>query len=155
MSKSKFGGIIIAVNHFANGGCAILTKVVTENGQVNEPTMVDIKREDAELIKALQANGGLETGAQITFEATRILEWQDGVDRLLPAKGQYPAQPIHNLYGYTPGSLSVTRWVKGKEMVAETDTNKIAYARRLSFATMMDSAIEAAKSALGFKRPEA
>ena len=152
---AKFGGIVLSTNLFdkpgQSGNCAVLVKVLTKDGVVNEPILVDIKREDLEFVKNLQ-NNGLETSAQVTFEANKILEWEKGVDRTLPAKESngrsYPEQQVHSLYGYQKGSLSITRWVKEAKLVEETDATKIGYARRLSFATLMDKAIDMAKSVL-------
>lgn len=144
---SKFGGTVLSVTHFENGNCAILVKVTAMDGTAKEPLLVDIRREDPELVKALE-EAGLASRAQITFEARSLLEWQEGVDRMLPAKGDYPAQKIHSLLGYQSGSIQVVRWTKAATMVDETDEVKANYSRRLTVATKLDKAVDAVANAI-------
>lgn len=151
---SKFGGTVLSVTHFENGNCAVLIKVTAMDGVAKEPLLVDIRREDAQKIKELEEKG-LASRAQITFEARAVLEWQEGVDRMLPAKGDYPAQKIHSLLGYQSGSINVVRWTKAAEIKDETDETKANYSRRLTMATKLDEAVAAVtntiKSLLGSK----
>jgi hypothetical protein len=144
---SKFGATVLSVSHFDNGACAILVKVTAVDGRAIEAMLVDIRREDAEVVKALEEKG-LASRAQITFEGRSILEWQEGVDRMLPAKDKYPAQKIHSLLGYQPGSIEVVRWTKAATLVDETDEVKANYSRRLTVATKLDAAVSAVKSAV-------
>lgn len=144
---SKFGATVLSVTHFENGNCAILTKVTAVDGRAVEAMLVDIRREDPTLVKQLE-EAGLATRAQITFEARSILEWQEGVDRMLPAKGDYPAQKIHSLLGYQSGSINVVRWTKTAEIKDETDEVKANYSRRLTMATKLDEAVAAVSNAI-------
>jgi hypothetical protein len=153
MSKSKFGGTVLSVSHFPpaqEGGkpvASILVKVTAMDGIAKEPVLVNLRRENPELVKALEEQG-LATRAQITFEARAILEWQEGVDRMLPAKGEYPAQPIHNLVSYEPGSIQVVRWTKEAQLKNETDETRANYSRRLTVATKLDEAMNAMANAI-------
>jgi len=164
MPKHKFGGIIISAKHFAANAELQLPeatkatiKITTRDGEVFEPTLVSLSREPG--LKAMVDAGMLAGGSQVTLEATDILAWQKGVDGLMPAKEvngvNYPEQPIHQLYGYTANSLTVIRSNKRHTMVVETDETQRTYARRLSFATLMDKAVDGVKSALGLNTPAA
>lgn len=143
----KIGATVLSITHFENGNCAILTKVTAVDGKAVEAMLVDIRREEPAFVSMMEEKG-LAARSQITFEARSILEWQEGVDRKLPAKGDYPEQNIHSLLGYQPGSIEVVRWTKAAQLKEETDSVKANYSRRLLAATKLDQAVAAVSNAV-------
>lgn len=111
---AKFTGFIInkqpsRITETLRGLWIKLTKIdgqpfVDHNGEVYT-MVVDCK----DLASNWDAVRGLTQGSLVAIEAESVCEHNPGQDRIIPAKGKYPAQAVHQLYNYTRGSLTVLK----------------------------------------------
>jgi hypothetical protein len=64
---------------------------------------------------------GLNQGSLVEFTCETIAEHNLGRDKVIPAKGKYPASPVHQVVGYERASLKVLRAVVPMNLATAAD----------------------------------
>jgi hypothetical protein len=64
---------------------------------------------------------GLNQGSLVEFTCETIAEHNLGRDKVIPAKGKYPASPVHQVVGYERGSMKVLRAVVPMNLATAAD----------------------------------
>ena len=149
---SKFGARVISISNYSkNGevtGHGVLARIVACDGVVVKSKVVDLQLSPAER----QALGeGFDVRTSFTFEAEKLLKWQEGVDRKLEKSGKEPLF-VQKVVGFKPASIAIDRSMEADTLEEETDPQQIAFASRLSLASIMDGAVAQAAKILRLNR---
>lgn len=127
MAKSTFAGTVLSHNQNTNrdkqvtpGGSLLIDFKVKDGEPLQSSTLAQVRLSDQEAYDYMK-NNGLDKGATVAVMAAGIHEWEDGRDRVLPAKGSLPERKIRRFMGLDLNTIMVTSGVKSFNTATSQD----------------------------------